>query len=230
MPLVNEGGLDIDVTIDGTAVVLPTSLDPRIVQRKSYQETYNGLMRVDVPYDGVGMPDQPDRYEFSLDYGLDDTVAATIQFLEELRTAGGVHTFAYWKKRTYKWTSSSGQVVFYLPRPDAYSKGYSGHSDATRDKPVVKVNGVAKTVDTGSNVTSATSVSAGHVAISNTPVAHPDTGKTVSLFKFGDVLAFGDIVRVEYHPLFNVDVKEVTQKPFQIMGREDKFLLMQEVS
>jgi hypothetical protein len=64
---------------------------------------------------------------------------------------------------------------------------------------------------------------AGQVWISNTAVIHPDSGYTVAVFKFGTALNSGDVVSVEYVPLFNVAIGDLQRSPFtaQSVGRED---------
>jgi hypothetical protein len=228
MTKANESGLDVDITLDDVSYSLPNLFDPAHTLRQSIQEDSSGMFRVDAAYDGGnagGLPDQPDRYEWALDYNLDDNYATTIAAFEELRTAGGIHTFAYWKKKKYRYTARSAQQVFYLSRQDAYAKGYAGHN-AAGDAAVITVNnGAPTTIDYGpGEITSASVVASGHVAISTVPVQHPNSGKWCALFKFGDALNQFDLVRVEYYPLFNVAVRELVDRPFQLVGREDKTL------
>jgi hypothetical protein len=150
--------------------------------------------------------------------------------IEELRTAGGSHTLAWWKKKKYRYTGREGQTVIYLPRPDAYTKGYSDHNDADH-KAEISINGTPITVDyPGVEVTEAYSATAGHVAISSISMVHPYSGKTVMLAKFGSALSQYDIVRVEYYPLFNFAVRQIADRPFSnLIGREDKAIFLVEV-
>lgn len=214
---ITDAGLkDTDLTIDGTSIHLPAMFDIDPGLRQSVEQTFNGRRRVDVPYDGVGLPDQPDLYDFHLRWVLDKHFATEIAFLERLRTKGGAHLFAYWKAIEYQWTATSGQTVFYLPRPDAFGRSYSGKTGGDY-KAVVKINGVAMAasdVTYPGTVTAATSVASGDVAISTTSTTHEESGATVALFKFGDALDAGDLVTVEYNPLFNVCVMEVVTDPF----------------
>ena len=200
---------------------------PTLLQ--TIEETLSGRRRVDAQYQGTGLPDQADSFEFMLEYDLDDQFATTLTTLETLRTQGGYHDLAVWKKRIYTYTATSGQTVFYLPRPDAFSSGYTGHT-ANSWKAVVKKNGVAQTLQYQASVTSGTAVTAGEVWISNTSVTHPKAGTRVALFKFGTALVAGDEITVEYHPLFRVIVSEVSTKPFQIIGREDKTVILSEAA
>ena len=200
---------------------------PTLLQ--TIEETLSGRRRVDAQYQGTGLPDQADSFEFMLEYDLDDQFATTLTTLETLRTQGGYHDLAVWKKRIYTYTATSGQTAFYLPRPDAFSSGYTGHT-ANSWKAVVKKNGVAQTLQYQASVTSGTAVTAGEVWISNTSVTHSEAGTRVALFKFGTALVAGDEITVEYHPLFRVIVSEVSTKPFQIIGREDKTVILSEAA
>jgi hypothetical protein len=230
--ILSEAGVYDGPTIDGTDTVLSKSLDMRPTLLQTIEETLSGRRPGDAQYQGTGLPDQADVFEFMLEYDLDSQFATTISFLETLRTQGGYHDLALWKKRIYTYTATSGQAVFYLPRPDAFASGYTGHT-ADSWKATVKVNGVAiaaaDTLYPGA-VTSGTAVAAGKVAISTVAVTHDEAGTRVALFKFGTARAAGDEITVEYHPLFRVIVSEVSTKPFQIVGREDKVLIMQEAA
>lgn len=222
---------DPDVTINGTSVKLPRIFQFIPTVRASIEQTFNGRKRVDVPFDGDGLPDQPDLFDFMLDWSLEDSYTE-IAFLERLRTRGGVTTFVFWKKLEYRYTAVAGQVVFYLQRPDAFSQSYAGKT-AVGYKAVVKVNGAAiGTVNYPGAVTAATVVAAGEVSISTVSVAHPQSGATVALFKFGTAPGAGAIVTVEYHPLFNVFVTGVPTAPFtsEGVGHEDKVLFLTEVN
>jgi hypothetical protein len=226
----NEAGLSESFTIDGEDVRLPNALDGNVRLRQAVEECFNGRMRVTGAWDGEYLPDVADVWEFLISYHLDDQESSTISFLEELRTAGGVHTLAFWKKRSYLYTVPAGQVYFYLPRPDAYN--HAGRS-AAGYKAEVKINGTpmaAGDITYPGTVTSGTSVAAGDVAISTTTTTHPDSGAEVTLFKFGSgVITTGDLVRVSYHPLFNVAVGDVSTR-FELVGREDKQVFLVEVS
>jgi len=230
MTTASEAGLDIHFTLDGVNYPLPNSFEMPATLRQSESMSFNGMVRIDVPYDGAGMPDQPDRYEWSLDYNLSDIESVTVAAIEDLRTSGGVHLFSPWKKRKYRYTARSGQQVFYLPRPDAFSKSYAGHTSAA-DKAVISVNGTnIATVNYLASVSEGTVVAAGEASISNEALQHPESGKRTAVFKLGTAPLSGWIVRVEYYPLFYVCVREVTDKPFQMVGREDKTLRLVEVS
>lgn len=227
---INQPGVVDNATIDGTDVALSKVLDMRQELLQTVERMLSGRVRVDAHYQGTGLPDQADWFEFMMEYDLDSSFATTLTTLEKLRTQGGYHNLAIWKKRMYSYTATSGQTVFYLPRPDAFASSYSGHT-ADSWKAVVKVNGAAiaaaDTLYPGA-VTSGTAVAAGKVAISTVAVTHDTAGTRVALFKFGTALVAGDVVTVEYHPLFRVVVLEVATKPFTVIGREDKSLYMQE--
>lgn len=219
--------------IDGTAIRLPGTLYPRRSLRIATSQTLAGRARIDAWYDGVGLPDQPDHYDFDLRWDLSDDYSTELLALETLAASGGSHTFTYWKKILVRYTATSGQTVFYLPRPDAFSKGYTGHLVQATDGATVKVNGTPiATVNYVTPVTSGTVVTAGQVSISNTAVSHPDSGYTVALFKFGTALVAGDIVTVEFTPLFNVGVTMIDTNPFtgDNPGREDKVLSLVEMN
>lgn len=211
----NAGLLDANLHINGTSITLPALVDVDSAPRQSVEQTFNGRRRVDVPYDGAGLPDVPDLFDFHLRWTLDKQYSTEIAFLERLRTYGGTSILAYWKKHEYRYTAQSGQTLFYLPRVDAFTKGYTGKT-ADNYKAVVKVNGVAlsaaNTTYPGA-VDSGTSVSSAQVAI-GTAAVHPDSGATVSPFKFGTAKSQGDIITVEYHQLFNVCVMDVQTDPF----------------
>lgn len=229
MTLVTEAGLVEGPTIDGTVTVLAREIDIRDTLRQSLDQTFNGGYNLDVPYDGDGLPDQPDTFEAALDYDLSDAYASTLSFLEGLRTAGGAHLVVFWKKRRYRFTARSGQTVFYLPRADAYSKSYSGHT-AAADKAAIIVTptpGAGQpTVVYQTSVVSGDVVTAGQVWISNTAVPHPRSGRNVALFKFGTAPGAAATIDVEYYPLFRMFVQGVPTKPFSMIGREDRTLYL----
>lgn len=216
------------MAIDGTAISFPGVLHVRRTIRQMVSATLAGRGRVDSWYDGAGLPDQPDHYDFDLNWMLSDQYSSEITQIESLVAAGGIHTFIYWKKVLVQYTAGSGDTFFYLPRPDAFSNGYSGHTTQATDGAVVTVNGTPiATVNYVSSVTSGTSVAAGQVSISNTAVTHPDSGYTVAGFKFGTARTAGDIITVEYIPRFNVSVGSIDTAPFtgeMSAFREDKNL------
>lgn len=218
--------------IDGTDLTLPSQLDERNELMLAVQESGTGRRSVEIPYQGDGLPDVSDRYEWAVDWQLaDESVdGTTITFLERLRTAGGTHVLTDWKKRVYKYTARSGQVFFYLPRPDAYGRDYAGYA-GSEFKAVVTVNGASKTVAYQNVVGSGESVTAGNVKIAKVATTHPESGWSVCTFKLGDNPGAGGIVLVEFVPLFNVYVTGVPTKPFESASiREDKTLFLLEVN
>jgi hypothetical protein len=229
--ITNPGVDDVDLTIDGTSVILPMRYEPKYMLRQAVSETATGRRRLDTPYDGVGLPDVLDVFSAVLDWTLGDDQSSTIAFLERLRTMGGTHEFADWKQKAYRYTATAGQTVFYLPRPDAYSEGISGHNTSGYKAEVYIDNVAVATVNYGT-VTSGTSVAAGEVSISTTATTHPTSGATVALFKFGTACDAGDIVEVRYYPLYSCVVEDVPTQPFsgEQPGREDKSLLLVEVN
>lgn len=231
--LTNEAGLrDADITIDDTSVTLPLSIefhntndsydfalswelsDKTTAEKNALQllaglrasavqnvyQTLAGRYVATAPYRGTGLPD-----------------------------VGSVHTFAFWKALRFKYSGIAGQSVFYLPTPDAFSKAYAGKTDQSRYGAIVTVAGsqisLANTLYKPS-VVSADVVTAGQVWISNTAVAHPDSGINVALFKLGTALATAGTVIVDYIPLFNVLVTAAPLKPFEKPAREDQQLFL----
>jgi hypothetical protein len=131
---------DPDLNIDGTKLSLPTILTPTRTIRQMISATLAGRGRVDAWYDGDSLPDQPDHYDFVLQWWLSDQYTNEISFLSDLAVSGGSHTLAYWKKYRARYTAKSGQLYFYLPRPDAFSKSYLGKTDQSQYGAVVSVN------------------------------------------------------------------------------------------
>jgi hypothetical protein len=220
--------------INGTELVLSAVLREAPKHLQSVEETFNGGRRLDAKWQGDGLPDRPIRYDFSLGWDLGSPDETTVEFLEELRVTPGPHSFTFWKAIVNLWTAASGQVVFYLPRPDAYTYSIAGHT-AAEWKAVVAVDGVAiteaNTLYPGA-VTAATSVDAGKVAFSTSTVEHPDSDQTVTLFKFGTAPGADAIVTVWYFPMYQVDVASLETTPFtgENVGREDKTLELIEVA
>lgn len=205
---------DPQLHIDGTALTIPRVLYPRPTLQQTLSQVMSGCYKMDAAFLGYFLPNVSDVYDFELHYDLASGLETEISFIERLRTAGVSHTLAYWKKIPYRYTGISGQAYFYLPRPDAYNHaGNSGDSY----KAEISVNGTpiaaADTLYPGA-VTSGTSVNAGQVKISTVSVAHPDSGRTVILFKFGTVPGAGALIKVDFHPLFNVLVDDVETSPF----------------
>lgn len=232
--LIDDAGLrDNEVRIDGTALEMARLVQVSNAPIFSLFQAMNGRNRVTVPYRGAGLPDQPDSFDFMLDWELGMTTAgekAAIKFLEQLRTSGGIHEFAYWKHYRYTYSGLAGQQVFYLPRPDAFSKGYK--ADQTRYGAKFTVLGVATAeadIAYQASVVAADAVPAGKVWISNTAVYHPDSGALCAIFKLGTALATAGAVIVDFIPLFNVFATQVPTKPFERVGREDKSLFLTEV-
>lgn len=220
--------------INGTQINLPSVFREAPKMLQSVEEAFNGGRRIDAKWLGDALPDRPITYDWMLDWELDSEYEDEADFLEQLRVTPGPHTFVYWKKRINLWTAASGQTGFYLPRPDAFAEGYSGHT-TSEWRAVVSLDGVAmaeEDVIYAESVTSGTSVDAGDVQISETAVDHPDSGQTVAFFKFGTAPGAGTIVTVEYFPLYQVDVVSLDTTPFtgQNVGREDKSLTLIEVA
>lgn len=224
-------GLFSAPTIDGVDLLgMPRTMQaiPRLLQ--TVDETMSGRKRLDIHYQGDKLPDVLDAWEFIIEYGIDSQYLALATQLEELRTDGAVHEMAFWKKRPYRWTATAGQTSFYLPRPDAFSKGWAGHTDQSLWGATVKVNGVSKSVAYKASVTEASTVTPEDVWISNTAVTHPSSGGRVALFKFASAPGVGAKVVVEYYPLFRVVVTDVATAPFDRVGDEDKTLMIAEVA
>lgn len=227
-----EPGLFSTFTIDGVDVQIPNTYDSRNTLRQAVSETSGGRVRLDIPYDGVGLPDALDTFEWAFDYDIDDTNSAIATTLETLRTAASIHLFTDWKKKIYRWTATSGQTVMYLQRQDPYGLSYAGHTALT-EKATVKINGsaISEPNTLYAVTTSGTSVAAGKVSISTVTMAHPDSGAIVNLFKFGTALSASDVVTVESHQLYRVIVTGVPTKPFSsFAGREDKALVFLEAA
>jgi|SRR5581483_4948268 len=235
---VSQAGIrDADVNIDGTAIVVPLTVSIQNPPLYAAFQTMLNLPIIQIPYWGDGLPNQPDAFQFGLNWELSDDSAdqvAALSFLEGLRTAGGTHTFVLWKQFRYTYTLRAGQTVLYLPRPDAYSKSYAGKT-GSQYKAAIKRGAVGGTlsgvtVQYKSSVTAATAVDAGEAWISNAASVHPDSGKNVALFKLGTAPVAPETLTVDFHPLFNVFPTSVLTQPFTRPGREDKDLYLIEVN
>jgi hypothetical protein len=238
-----QAGLrDNDFTIDGVSITVPSVFDFNPRKRQSVSTVANGLRRVDLPDDGVGLPDAPEVFDFSLKYQLGTSTSGIeppeIDILEKLRTMSGSHSFVCWKMFRVIYTTYAGQVLFYLPRPDAFGRGYANHN-TTPYKAIVTVNGVtiaaANVKYDFATVDGATVVGVNDVQISTgIAIDHPDgIISRVAPFKFGSAIAptVGQQVIVDYHQFFNVIVDSVTTEAFaDRIGREDKQIVMLEAA
>jgi hypothetical protein len=231
--LVSDAGLrDADVTIDGSSLILPATLGvtPNILVGEF--STMLNLPIYQVPYWGDGLPNQPDSFLFDLLFELSVGESSAIDFLETVRSSGGIHTFVLWKMYRCTYTLRAGQTLLYLPRPDAFTKNYAGKTNSAY-KAIIKrgaVGGVLSSVTVdypGTPVTSGTVVTAGHAAISSVASVHPDSGKNVMIFKLGTAPTGAETLTVDFHPVFNVFPRSVMPK-FGIPGREDKDLYLVE--
>jgi hypothetical protein len=233
------GWRDNDFTIDGVSITVPSVFDFNPRKRQSVSTVANGLRRVDLPDDGIGLPDAPEVFDFSLKYQLGTSTSGIeppeLDILEKLRTMSGSHTFVCWKMFRVVFTTYAGQVLYYLPRPDAFVKLYTGKT-GDKYKAIVQPNGglilPADTLYPGGTVTSATVVNPGQVKISATEIDHPDgIMSRVAPLKLGTPLAAGQQLIVDYHPLFNVVVDSVSTQSFaDAIGREDKNLVILEAA
>lgn len=217
------------VTINGENIIPPRWLDPVRTIRQWRSETAAGTVRIVRKWEGAGLPDVLDRYEFAMEYDLGKEQSTAIDFLERLRVLPGPHDFAYWKQVYVAYTATSGQQEIYLPRPDAFSKGYVGHDDDAH-KAIIAVDGAPVTVVYKTSVTLTDTPAAGEVWISNTSVKHPSSGTRVALAKFGTPLSAGAVVLVKYYPLFRVIVEAVVTKAFEKVAREDKAVVLSEAA
>jgi hypothetical protein len=238
---VTQAGLrDNDFTIDGVSIKVPSVFDFNPRRRQSPSTVANGLRRVDLPDDGIGLPDAADVFDFALKYQIGTSTSGIedpdLNVLEKLRTMGGSHAFVCWKKFRVIFTTYAGQVVFYLPRADAFGRSYSGKT-ATTYKAEVTVNGVpiaaANTKYDFATVDAATVVGVNDVQISTgNAIDHPDAIITrVAPLKFGASIAptAGQQVIIDYHPVFNVLVDSVSTQSFaDAVGREDKQMVLLE--
>ena len=215
-------------TLNGADLLLPRVAEVHNVLAQTLTPA-SARPKIDVQYLGEGLPNVPDRFEWVLQYDLADDQGTTIATLERLRTKGGVHLFADWVKRFYTWTVRSGQKFLYLPRQDAFSLAYSGHTAAAW-KAIVRLNGTPLTLTYQSTVASGDSVPSGQVYISNATTVHADSGLTAAPFKVGTALTAGDEVEVEYYALFRVGVVDVPTVPFEMVEREDKAVYLAEVA
>ena len=221
------------VHINGTQLEMPAVVREAPKFTETVEDLMSGRRRIDAQFTGAGLPDRGIVYDFMLAWEFDSGYEVAVEFLEMLRVTPGPHTFTYWKRRVNRWTASSGQTVFYLPRPDAFAEGLSGH-EADEWKAVVKIDGVAvdpSDVIYAASVTSGTVVPAGEVHISEASVVHELAGWRVALFKFGTAPGVGAVVTVEYFPLYQVDLVSLETTPFtgENVGREDKNLTFVEV-
>lgn len=223
-------GLDDGLTLDGAALQNPNTFDMHNVLAQSLTQAI-GRPRLDVWRHADGLPNVPDRFEWALEYDIDDNNSATNVFLEKIRTEGGVHLFADWKARRYTYTARAGQQFFYLPRQDAFSLGYAGHTTALDYGAKFFRNGVALTVIYKPTVASSDVVPSGQVWVSDATTVIPRAGMTGAAFKIGTPNVLGDVLLVEYNALYRVVVLSVPTVPFSnFIGREDKAIYLAEVA
>lgn len=224
--VVADAGLrDVDLTIDGVSLRLPHSLSMVSAPRLAIATSATGRQSMTLPYDGVGLPLHADIFSFELEYAFDDNYATEIAFLETLRTQASSHDLCVWKKKLYAYTATAAQALIYAPRRDAFAENYAGKTGATYQA-VVKRNGVALAVayDGGAPAS-------GNARIVTTSLVHPDSGVLVTQIDLHAAdIALGDLLTVEYHPLFRVAVMDVVTAPFVLFGREDKTLQFVEVA
>jgi hypothetical protein len=135
------GWRDNDFTIDGVSITVPSVFDFNPRKRQSVSTVANGLRRVDLPDDGIGLPDAPEVFDFSLKYQLGTSTSGIeppeLDILEKLRTMSGSHTFVCWKSFRVVFTTYAGQVLYYLPATGCFRSGVrgEGRSELQSDRP-----------------------------------------------------------------------------------------------
>lgn len=225
-----EPGTNVDVTIDGTTVRVWKLYDPRQRRQAVLSPRLSGRPKVRVQWRGDGLPDQPDGYDFALEWAIDVNGGVICELLERYRAMGGTRLFTDWKPRMAEWTARSGQQMFKLPRVDAFTKHYVGR-DGVDYQAVWVVNGVAWPVQYHPTVNQGTVVPPGEIWIGEQSSLDDLTGWTINLAKSGTALVAGTKVEAAFCHLFKVFVTDVVTKPFEGSGiREDKAMFMIEVS
>jgi hypothetical protein len=222
----------VELTLDGVPLLLPQTLEPRDTLAIGVTPSAIGP-RVESYSYGDGLPDVMDTFEWEIGYeGMDQAIyAATIDTLEDLRTSGGVHLFCDWSGRRYTYTARSGQQFFYLPRQDAFSRQYAGHTSGEW-KATVTRNGVALTVLYKTSVLTGDVVPSGEVWISDATRMHAHAGRTVAAFKVGTPNSLGDVIKVRFYPVYRVGVQAVSTSPGQagVVGLESRSIYLPEVA
>lgn len=241
--ITNAGLYDADIHIDGTAFETPAILEVRhdgdvfdfaasyelsdqtaaeqslltklsalradAIPSTNLYKTLSGRYNATAPYRGSGMPD-----------------------------SGQTHTFIIWKYMRAAFLGYAGQSVFYMPRPDAFSRAYSGKTTQADYGALITKAGVAYTtakIIYKATVVSSDAVTSDEVWISKAATTHPDSGATCALVKVGTALvAAGTLATpgliVDYIPEFYVSVTQVPLKPFERARREDQSLYLAEVN
>ena len=225
-----------ELTINGTTLMnggTPFTPNPYQVHDTLAQSLTQSaaLPSVNAWWCGDGLPNVLVRYEWALSYELGDRAPdiTVLNFLARLRTKGGTHTFTDWRPERYTYTARTGQQLFYLPCPDAFSANIAGHTTQATYGAKVWRNDVALTVLYKPTVSIGDTVPTGEVWISNTAVKHTDSGTLCAPFKVGTASVIYDDILVEFIPHYRVGVTGAPVVPFEGIARETRSLYLTQV-
>lgn len=199
--MADQNGIYEYLTVDGDDLAYnPQSLAVDIRDSASDVETFGDSYRFNRAL-VAGLPDRELRFAFELPFdGL--TEEANLRTIRRLQAKPGEFSFAYWKPVNFYYTATSGQVSFYLPRHRRYAA--AALSKSTTDFPFnCWVNEVAQTVAVVAG-NSPTTPASGNCNVGTTAKT---SGTYLDYVEFRlAACTAGDIVEVEFAPLFTVRV------------------------
>lgn len=205
-----QAGLPRGLTIDGYTFEegigsLPVAAPPTTTRVDTIDGGSTGFTVLAM----VGSPRVSDRYTITVQ--VQNLEGPDLVAFERIRAGGGYHQVAYWRPIRARYTARSGQTLFYLPRyrrnaPQALAGlVYHGVPMSTDAAPAqVWVNGVALAVSYVDGPDLA-DPGAGAAVVANL-TATEGPALDLAAFRIGNVLAAGDEVEVEFHPLFQMEL------------------------
>ena len=204
--LLTSGSIQRAITIDG--VDFPISFQSLTVDPAPIEtpvDTIDGGSVSFRPLALPGCPDMSDRY--TINVPSSNLTGAPLIQLERIRARGGYHTLAYWRPIRTFYTAKAGQTKFYLPRyrtnaPQVHA-GLIDHgiTMSTTVAPLLAwLNGTPLTVTYAAGPT-LVAPAAGAIVVSQA-VETTGPGTNYAPFLVGSVLVAGDVIEIEWFPLF----------------------------
>ena len=210
--LLASGSIQRAITIDGVDFPITfqsISVDPAPIETPV--DTIDGGSVSFRPLALPGCPDVSDRYTFTVP--ASNLTGAPLTQLERIRARGGYHTLAYWRPIRSFYTAKAGQTKFYLGRyrqnaPQVHAGLIDqGITMSTTVAPLLCwINGVAQTVTYAAGPTLA-APAAGAIVVSQA-VETTGPGTSYAPFLVGNVLVAGDVIEIEWFPLFLVTLTQ----------------------